>query len=370
MKNNGLFNISNKLKSYSVQIDKYDLLDEMIISIDINYQINTPKITGILIINDIFNLNDVVTWADTLIKIQYMDLFDNLTSKIFKVININEYRFNINGKGLLINLQDTFSYGLEKSFLSKGYNDTPGNALDDYIKELKLNTDYTLDFSKIEDKKSFIVPKSKNNLDFFTSEFFKYGYNFYQSKDKVNLKSQKDQELSKLYEHTDTFVDVTDNQLYMNRIIEYRVLGTNRDQIQPKTRSFAFDHNSKSMIFYNNNSNSKFVLNDDETNLQDTQGYRDIYQQHLNFDQHDRTLKESLLKQGQIEMIVNGYNKNDLNQIYNLSIKGSSASKESYNKGNTIINGKYLSTQITDKIMGNSFIQKIKLERADAQKKV
>lgn len=365
-----LFNIANRLKSYSVYIDKYELLQEMIVSIDILYDVSTPKLKAYLFINDVYNLNDVVTWSEIEIKIEYMDLFDTLVTKKFKVLNIREYKYNINGKALFISLQDTFSYAFERSYLSKGYNDNPSVALTDYIEKLNLKKDYQTDFSKLDNKYRFIIPKSQNNLEFFISEFQKYGYNFYQTKDKICLKSQEDQKPSSLYEHSDIFLDATDNQLYKNRIIEHRVVGTNKESLQPKTRSIAFDPETKSMKFYNNNDNKNLLLNDDTTNIQDTNGYRDVYQQHLNFGEHDQKLKDSLLKQGQIEIIVNGYGKNELNQIYNLELKGNAGSNESYNKGNTIISGKYISTKISDKIINNSFVQKILLERADAQKKI
>jgi hypothetical protein len=116
-------------------------------------------------------------------------------------------------------------------------------------------------------------------------------------------------------------------------------------------------------------------MNDDEFNLQTASvgahiGKRTITQPYLDFSLHRQILKNSFLKQSELEMAVNGFVKNDINQIYELVLKGNIGNSESEIKGNMINNGKYICNTIIDKILGDSFVQKIYLHRADMTKKI
>ena len=81
-----------------------------------------------------------------------------------------------------------------------------------------------------------------------------------------------------------------------------------------------------------------------------------------------KEMKDAFLSRANIEIVVNGYAQNDLNQIYELQLKGNKSTSDGQSKGNLIIGGKYVSYKLIDKIVADTMVQKIMLYRADLTK--
>ena len=171
------------------------------------------------------------------------------------------------------------------------------------------------------------------------------------------------------------FTNETDNPLYKNKIYEMQAQFLKRKNIIPLTKTLAYNFNTKVMDFTSENDNSIYDLADGDFNLQgsisnnELNGYKYFIQQHLNFDEHDKKLKESYINAVNIEIITNGYIKNDINQLYELELRGNISTSDSQSKGNTILNGNYIGSIIIDKIIGDNMIQKIYLKRSDLTKR-
>lgn len=363
---NNMFNAANKLKEYTVLINDIELVKEMITTVELSYKNSTPVIYGNLIIDDLFDMNQQVDWLTAIITISYTDLFDVKIDKKFRVIQINEFKHNLNKKGFDLRIQDAFSYKLERSFLSKGFNGKITTALKSYITELGLS-DYVLEITDTVESTSFIVPKNVNNLDFFINALKKEGYTFYQTKDAICVKSLAELSFSNLEEEVDEFTDETDNQYYMNKIIDFTIIDTDKLNVKPKIRSFAYNPTTKTIEKNIVNDATLYALNDNPDNVLDNDGYMDYYQQHLNFNDHALRFKDSILQQNKIEMVVYGYAKNSVNKIYNLFLRGNMSTTESQTSGDVTNNGRYVATKVIHKIVGDSLIQKIFLSRADSQ---
>lgn len=364
MSNEKIFNVSNKLKSYSVSIGEIELVQDVIVSLEISYKNNTPALKGKLLIDDLYDMHSQVDWTTVNINVAYTDLLDVTTEKNFRVTGVQEYEHSNYKKALEISMQDVFSYRFENSFLSKGFNSSVSSAISEYAEH--FNLDNTLDFSE-QTSRSFVVPKNVSNLEFFISELAGDGFYFYQDRDAVRIKSLSDLSVSSLPDTDGIFYDETDNKYYKNRIIASRVDVDKKERVIPKTRSLAYDFENKSILYNNNNDKTPFRLNDSEANIQDTSGYRDIYQNHTNFDEHTKMVRDSFLSQNKVEMVVSGFGKNVVNRIYDLKLRGNIITVETQTKGNYYVSGKYVCYEMVDKIVGDSFIQKIYLERADAQ---
>lgn len=361
-----LFSVSNKLKNYDVKVGEVELFNETILSVEVSYKNNTPVVFGKLIFNDIYDMNLIHVWRDVGVHISYIDVFDVQVSKNFTILSVTEQYDNMFKKVFVLELQDNFSYELENSYLSKGFNSDPTLALKEFITELEIGEieGSSLEFTNVGSAYNFVVPKNISNLEFFLHEFYKHGYTFYQDKYNVCVKSLSDLSPETLPDNG-LFMNETNNQLYKNKIIDIMSSFNNRISILPKTRSLGYDFNSKNMSSEIDNDMTQYFLNSDPFNIQNTHGYRDVRQQHLDFNQHNLMMKKSFLDQAEIEMIVNGYCNNDLNQVYELKLKGNVATTDTQSKGNLIMNGYYISNKVTDKIVGDSMVQKISLHRSD-----
>lgn len=372
-----VINAGTKVKSYGIKIGGVDLIKETIASIELSFRNDTPVVLGRLLIDDLYDMNSQVIWKDVVVKVFYMDVFDKFLDMECFITGITETYDEQFNKKYVIELQDKYSYKLQNSFLSKGFNTDLVSALKKYMEELGL-TSYKTDFDAISKVEEFAVPKHIDNLTFFIMEFAKRGYTFYQTKEKIVVKH-----IDKLRPKQDLvendpgkpFKNETDNQLYKNRISSMRTFFIKRKSVMPITKTFAYNPGSKSMVSTSDNDNSPYYLSNDPINLQTSSGggytgVREIYQTHMNFDQHRLNMKESFMRQSEVEIICNGYIKNDVNQVYELELKGNPAGGEQQAKGNTVISGKYVSNTVMDKLVGDSLIQRIHLYRADLTKRI
>lgn len=368
-----IFNAANKLKEYSVTVAGLKLAKEVIISLEMAYSNKTPRVIGELVFKDMYDMNLQVDWKGASVSVMYMDLYDKILNKEFRVLDVRESLTENNEKSITLELQDLFSFTLEKSYLPKSFTKDIIAAFDEYLVELGIKPypNHTFDFSSSSHNNSFTTPYNMTNLHWFENELIRYGYVLYQTKDKICLKTYDDLIPSKFPPNDPgkPYKDGTDNQLYKNKIYELIPKHVQLKKTPPITRIYAYDIKSKKIQFNEHNTISDLILNDDTANIQETVGKIDVYQTHLNFDENKLRMREKFMSQYEIEIIVNGYFKNDLNQIYDLDLRGFKGSIESTNKGNMILGGKWVSSKVVDKIIGDSLIQKITLNRADAVKK-
>jgi hypothetical protein len=372
-----VLNAGNKLKSYSVKIGSIDLVKEVISSIEISFRNDVPVVLGRVVFNDLYDMNSQLVWRDVSVKVFYMDMFDKSVDMEFYITEIKEVYDDSFKKNYVLELQDKFSYTLGHSYLSKSFKADPVTALKKYIDELKLSS-YKTDFDSISTTSEMVVPCHVDNLTFFLGEFYRRGYSFYQTKEKIVIKHIDKLRPKSLPENDPgkPYKNETDNQLYKNKITAMKTFFLRRDAIPAVTKSIAYNPAKKSMDSSTDNDNSAYYLSDDAFNLQNVtpgggfHGTKVITQSHLNFDQHRLVLKDSFVRHSEVEIVVNGYVKNDVNQIYELELKGNQAGGEQQAKGNTVIGGKYVSNTVMDKIVGDAIVQKIHLCRADLTKKI
>ena len=372
-----LFGVIGKLKTYGVKIGDLDLIKESIVTAEINFRNDVPVILGRLIITDIIDMNNQVVWRNTPVKIHYIDIYDKILDLEFYITNIIEGYTEDFKKTYIIDLQDKFSHVLSCSYLSKSFNTDIITALNSYITELKL-TSFKTDFESISETLKFTVPKNINNLTFFMTELFKRGYSFYRTRDNIVIKHMSKLVPSKLIQNNADkmpYMTNSSNQFYKNKINAVTVQFNKRDSTPPITKSIAYNHETKNMDYSDDNDNSPYYLGNDIINLQTTlagsfKGILEITQPHLNFDMHKLLMKFSFMRGTEIEIVIPGFNSNEINQIYKIEISGNKGSSESQTSGNMIMSGKYVANTIMDKLIGDTLIQKIHLYRTDMNKKV
>lgn len=366
-----VLNLTNTLNNHGVNIGGTDLIKEVIYSAEIMYTNNSPKVLCELTLLDLYALNMLLDWKDSLVKITYTDVFNESFEKEFKILNVKERISDENEKILTLELQDVFSYTLENSYTTKSFTGNVVDALTDFISELGLSN-HDIDFTTSDAELNFAVPLHMNNLEFFEKEIQKYGFVMYQTKDKIFLKSYDDLTPSLLEENDPgkPYLNATSNQMYKNRIHEILPQHNQRNNTPPISRGIAYDITKKKMVYEEANSIDELVLNTNTNNLQETIGKRDLYQTHLNFDDLRLKMKNSFMEQHEMVIIVNGYYKNDLNQLYELELRGNKSTSDLHSMGDMILGGHWVSHKITDKIIGDKLIQKITLHRADMVKKV
>lgn len=364
-----IISAANKLQTYRVNVGHIELVPQMIKSFDVTYMNDSIAVTAMLVVDDLVDLNMNVIWRDTPVELFYMDIFDLSVEKTFTVVNVTEAYDDKKNKTLIIMLQDEFSFKLANSYLCKSYNSNVVSIFKEFVDHLELDIGEG-ELDNLEDNTEIVVPKTMSNLDFFNREFASNGMVAYQNKKGIFVKHLSNLVPSKLPVQPDDYLNETNNQLYQNRIISLRGSINTRENILPITESIAYNIEKKAFDLFDDNKNESYVLADDVFNLQETQftGMRAVIQHHLNFDDHTLQLKNSFEKQSELEMVVNGYEKNDINQVYELLLMGNKGSADTQAKGNMTLNGKYVCHKLVDKLIGDTLLQKVFLRRSDLTK--
>jgi len=372
MNGSNVFELSNKIKDLNVSIGEYRLKIEMIGTFEITYSNKSPKVTCELSFSDMYDINALVVWDETRVKISYTDLYDENVQKEFNVVNIVETFDTRNQKIITLELQDIFSYKIEKCITPKSFKGNIVSAFQEYITFLELDS-YPQEFDSFGADVEFCVPSNSNHLDWVMFELSKYGLLLYQNKEKVFLKHIDNLQPSSFPEQESKFVTTTNNKLYVNIIHDVIPSFINRNKTPTITRAMAFDPLTKKMVYSTDedkiNSKEDLLINNDDTDYQDNTGFIDVYQTHLDFNETRMKNRDSFISTNEMIIVVNGYKKNDINQIFDVLIHGHKGSVQSYADGNLIVNGKWVSTKVVDKMVGDSLLQKITLQRADMVKK-
>lgn len=359
------------IKRHRILVGEYEVSEEYLVSLEIAYDNETPVINGTLVFEDIFNINDG-NLKDASVSIEYFDQNDDFFNKSFVILNVAEQENDKKEKVIFIELQDTFSYKFDKSFLSKSFSSTPKDALLTYIKLLGLD-DIDIDASEMDTAYDFVIPSNQSNLKSFLSEFKKNGFLLYQTKKGISLKSTEDS-LAKNLTLNDqdqrVFTDKGTNQYYENRIHNSTKQYLRRYLSPPKSCACAYDISTKTMKRYENNNIEEFSINNSKINLQEDSGTVNIYQQHTNFEEHRMSMMNMFSNQNETQITTCGRVKNDIMQVYDVSFIGLKTNVGDFTEGNTPVSGKYVSHRIVDKIIKKTFVQKIILKRVDMQKRI
>lgn len=365
-----IFNAANELKIYEVTIGGTKFTKELVLSFEMVYECHTPVIKGELLFKDLYDMNDQIDWNEAEVEVKFLDIFDQEVKRNFKILSIDEYLDEMFEKHTTLKLQDVVSYKISRCVKSKSFTGNIVTCLNAYLDDLKI-TEIERDFTNSDKEVNFVVPQNVNHLEWLMFELKKYGFTLYQSKTKIHLKSIADIVPSALpVNDQDKYLSGTDNQLYKNKIYELKPVFKNRTKTPRKIRAMAYDPLQKKMVTnvelgVELNKVEEYSLNSDKFNLQDFEGEFDVYQTHLDFNETKMLNRDQFIDQQEMEIIVNGYVKNDVLQIYDLELVGIKASAPAQTKGNVIVGGKWMSTKVVDKIVYDNMVQKIILKRAD-----
>lgn len=336
---------SNKLSNFTVHIDDLEIPQDDIRSVEVSFMHDSPVINAVLTMVDVYDISGYSNLKDGVFKIVYTDMFEATTDIKFTVIDISENYNEKQDRILVLALQDESSFKLNNEYSSRTI------SLPEYFKEKNI------DVVSPDIKVNF--PKNIDNLTFLTEELNRHGFRFFQNRDGFQLKSHSEMKPSVLeLTDPDEFVTTNTNMLYKNRILDIEIRHLAKGESKPSTTAVAYDITTKSM---KQHVTPVDYLNE-ESQLKQT-GMFTHYQTTTNFNKFDLNYQADKNKDNTLLMVTNGYNKNQVNKIYNVKVHGLRSTQTSANYGNIKINGKWVASQVTDKIIGGGMIQKIILNK-------
>lgn len=356
----------NKLKSLKVTVAGTELEPSTVKSLEFAYCNTRPIVRGQLYFNDLYDMNMLTDWSIAKVQVTFVDLLDDMFSRTFHVVNVEEANEEMGRKSFILDLVDEFSYALSQSYISRSFKIPLNEAVLEIASDLGVSEipHIELDFSEVPYDKPYLTSKNINSLTYFTRELYRKGYTFYQTKTGILIKSLDDL-IPATCPLNGEFSDHPKNEYYMNKVIEFNVLQNNRQLVDSKSTTLTYDPLTKTTKKLTEDPLNSLRLNSGSVNLSDSVTEMEYFQSQLDSDQRSLDLKREYMDQNVVQMYVTGFVKNDLNQIYDMRFKGNDTYMESQMKGDELLSGRYISKMIQEKIILDSYVQMITIHRAD-----
>lgn len=375
--------ISSILKFVNIELqDKngnlYKLNNEEMMSFECCYKRHNPSIYGELIVVEKADIGSIIDFKTVVVKVYFVDVFDEYVYRTFKIINIQESYSNRNMKVYNFKLRDEISYFLDNLYISKSFTISRTNALKEIISTYKLQELLNITKLKIntEDdgvKGNLVLNKNLSVLDFFEKEFNRIGYCFFQDKKGLYIKNKDNLLPNSLPLINGIFSQIATNQLYKNKIYEFSNIPAEKEELDktPKQQSFYYDINQKKVVSIDTNIStlqSDLTMNKNTTDMQETVGFKAKFQNRTDNSQQKNDIRERYLRASRSKLVVNGYVNNDINKIIEMELLGNKGSASTQTEGNIVSSGKYVILSVVDKIIGDKMLQLLEVGRSDTGK--
>lgn len=372
--------VSSILKYVDIELqdksgNSYKLIPEEMMAFECFYKRHEPSIYGEIIIAEKADIAGIIDFKTCVLKVYFVDLFDEYVYRTFKIINIVESYNNRNSKIYNLKLRDEVSYFLDNLYISKSFTGSRVAAFNEIVSTYNLSTLLNTTKLKIETEDdgitgNLVLNKNLSVLDFFEKEFNRIGFSFFQNKKGLYIKNKDNLLPNNLPTISGVFSQIATNQLYKNKIYEFSNIPAQKEELDktPAQKSYYYDITQKKMVPINDTINdlqSDLTMNKNTTNMQETIGTKAKFQNRMDNSQQKNDIRERFLNASKSKIIVNGYVRNDINNIIEMELLGNKGSSTTQTEGNVVSSGKYLVLSVIDKIIGDKMLQMIEVGRSD-----
>jgi len=315
--------------------------------------------------------------ANTVVSVSMTDFFKTTAIRTFRILDciVNIHRES--HKSYSFDLIDEITYTLSNAFISKGFNDTPVNAIRAYFKELSIDTMISndkllLDIVDTSTVSQFVVPQNESVLDFFIYLFKQENIRFYQSRNAIHIKEIIPSALSLALDSTGAIVEYsnnTTNNNYMYKIHDFQqsTNGLSTAAEYPVTETFRFNGDKiiSSSTLNLQDVASDFAINKPITfsDFQSSTGIKFNKQEIFLTKNQRHDLFNKYMQYQEISIVTPGDFKCQLLSLVKASFKGNAIFKESATKGDVASSGNFVIVQIDECVLIDKFVQKIVLQR-------
>ena len=372
--------ISSILRYVDVQFEdtagnSYKLTLEELMTFECKYERHNPSIYGSIIIADKGDLANIIDLKTCTVKVYFVDNFDEVLFRTFKIINIIESYNNRKAKIYTFSIRDDVSYFLDNLYISKSFAGSRVDALTEIINTYKLTNLLSSTKLKYETendniKGNLVLNKNLSVLDFFEKEFNRIGFSFFQNKKGLYIKNKDNLLPNSLPLISGVFSQIATNQLYKNRIYEFSNTPAQKAELDktPKQNSYYYDIAQKKMIPITVNIDALeagLKMNKNSTDMQETVGFKAKFQNRMDDSEQKNDIRERYLHASKSKLVVNGYINNDINKIIEMELLGNKGSANTQTEGNVVSSGKYIVLSVIDKIIGDKMLQLLEVGRSD-----
>lgn len=327
-------------------------------------------LTGFVVINDIIDVvNLCLDKPGQKILVNITDIYNEEFTREYVITKSTETKEQ-DSKTIRLDFQDIVSWKLQNTYIAKSYLST--TLLDVFKDYMALEVDALIDGFPIQKKfkstskiSNFVVPLDVNFLDFISKEFYKEGIYFYQDKKNIYVGKFDIDPVKYIYKQVE-------QDYYGFMIMDYNGIFNDIRRI-PRQDYLIYDENTKSIVTYKGDLEKfKDTYNLDVNDIkvyseqQQTNG-RKLTTHELKFNNSEHIFLD-FKNNTVLEIVVPGnINYNQLYREITIHLTGNINSKDTLDKGDVKLSGKYKIFEIKDKILSNTFTQKMKIRRVGEQ---
>ena len=385
MKQN-LFDASSKLTTFKVSLPNFVIPAESLNECEVSWNIKEIKVEAVLNTLDRLDfLNSFKTFKpeDNYITIYLEDAKpdpktkkNGIMERKFVITDISEIKDdNTNNKTHEIRLIDSVSYLLKNTFYSKGYSNVYfSDVVNDILTTFKIkdllptNAEIVINKSK-DERKNFVIPQNKSLYEFLMYQADQEGCIIYQDKGGFYMKHITDlyvKNLNKI-DTTKTYKQNVSDTFYPYRVIDViSNFNNNYNNLEfPRTTTYVYDPSNKTVFRKKENFDELYsdinFTKSEEKYIQNTTGnYFDIAEVNLSDYALVKNTYLNYLNNNITNIVSPGsITGNILLEQRDIFIVGDTTETDGHIKGNETLNGNYIVTKISDKILMNKYIQNL-----------
>jgi len=379
-----ILNDTSVLRYIHVSIDGEQLFPHDILSIEFAQNFDEFGIGGHMLFRDTFDINNnglITLNGDNKLVISVKDFLGTSNKRTFRIVNTTVEPSGDRFKLYKFFFIDEITFQLMNSYVSKSFTGTPVAAFQSYMTELGIDKllsadKLTTNITDTSTSDSFVVPQNISVLDFFTERFKQENIRIWQDRNGLYIKEINIGALTPMQNDGKDIVysNKTLNNEYLYKVHEYMenknsVMRTNSEK--PIMRTFRYNNDKKIVDLTRNLTDvvPNIKLNTlDATGLQLTTGEKYDKQSFFTTGNQDYELFDSYGKNNSIDIVCSGSLKDsNIGNVALLELNGVVLSSDTALKGDVLTGGKYFISKVTDKIMGDKYINKITLSRVDAR---
>lgn len=373
-------------KFIEIKIDDYAILIDDIASLEIKHDFSNLAITGKLKFKDSFDISSagLVKFNNkNKLTISIKDFSETSSFRSFVVTAANNVVINERVKVWDITFQDAISYAMQNTYGGVSFYGSAITCLTSLFDQMGINTilstdKMTKDIVDTCTEREFTVPSNQTIYDFFVYQLRKDNIRIYQDRTTLHIKEVKPAKLIPAKDPKSgddlVFTNNIPNNDYLFKIhdfMDFKNPAGKLNQLSPIIKVFSsVDTGVDTTTILLDDVFADLKLNDLEiTGIQVTDGEKHVTAPDASPGAQKADLFDAFMKNQQMFIAVPGTLRyGNVGSIVSLDMKGGIAGQDTNLEGDVLTSGKYLVLGVSDRLIGDKFIQRLYLGRLDGKK--
>lgn len=375
------------LQFLEIKIDDFKIILDDVISLQINYDIDSLKILGSIKFKDSFDMT-----SSGLVKLNNnnkltVSMKDNGETKSYRTYRLTKAdAVNINDRFKVYDctFQDEISFILENTYQSQSFTSTVASKVKEALSTASIKSVIASDKLNVVvndtgETRTLTIPQNQNLLDFYSYQLRKDNIRIYQDRNTIYITEIKPSSIVALKDPLDgtnlTFTNDCAKNTYLFKIHDYQDFKNPTSQMNKLAPVVVISSSTSPKSISQVTISLPEFFNDLKLNdmalggIQLTSGTRTETSEELAIGWQKAKLFDVFIRNQQMFIVVPGTLKySNIGTVVNTLFKGGIGANDTALEGDTMTSGKYFVLGVSDRFLGDKLIQRLHLGRLDGKK--